>query len=77
MAYFGGINVSQDSVAIYATAKCGGTFNIHLTANLARNLPVIFLGQHGPTIVEKVRLDASTTELGNAFVTSGMHYRAQ
>ena len=42
MAYFGGINVSQDSVAIYATAKCGGTFNIHLTANLARNLPVIF-----------------------------------
>ena len=32
------INVSQGSVATYA--RCGGIFNIHLTANLPRNLPV-------------------------------------
>ena len=31
------INVSQVSVATYA--RCVGTFNIHLTANLPRNLP--------------------------------------
>ena len=31
MACFGDINVSQGSVAIYA--RCGGSFNIHLTAN--------------------------------------------
>ena len=35
------INVSQDSVATYA--MWGGIFNIHLTTNLPRNLPVIFL----------------------------------
>ena len=31
-------NVSQGSVATYAS--CGGIFNICLTANLPRNLPV-------------------------------------
>jgi len=38
MACFADINVSQDSLAIYA--RCGGIFNIELTANLLRNLPV-------------------------------------
>jgi len=38
MACFADINVSQGSVATYA--KCGGIFNMHLTANLPRNLPV-------------------------------------
>ena len=38
MACFADINVSQGSVAIYA--RCGGTFDVHLTANLPRNLPV-------------------------------------
>ena len=38
---FADINVSQGSVATYA--RCGGNFNIHLTTNLLRNLPVIFL----------------------------------
>ena len=38
MACFADINVSQDSVA--TSARCGGIFNIHLTANLPRNLPV-------------------------------------
>jgi len=38
MACFGDINVSQGSVATYA--RCGGSFNIHLTPNLPRNLPV-------------------------------------
>ena len=37
-ACFADINVSQGSVATYA--RCGGTFNIHLTAYLPRNLPV-------------------------------------
>jgi len=32
------INVSQGGVATYA--RCGGMFNIHLTANLLRNHPV-------------------------------------
>jgi len=32
------INVSQGSVATYA--RCAGVSNIHLTANLPRNLPV-------------------------------------
>ena len=32
------INVSQGSGATYA--RCGGIFNIHLTTNLPRNLPV-------------------------------------
>jgi len=35
-----GINVSRGSVATYA--RCGGIFNIRLTTNLPRNLPVIF-----------------------------------
>ena len=34
MACFANINVSQGS------ARCGGTFNMHLTANLQRNLRV-------------------------------------
>ena len=38
MVCFADINVSQGSVATYA--RCGGIFNIHLTANLPRNLPV-------------------------------------
>jgi len=37
MACFADINVSQDSVATYA--RCGKIFNVHLTANLPRNLP--------------------------------------
>ena len=42
MVCFADINVSQGSVATYA--RCGGTFNINLTANLSRNLTVkIFL----------------------------------
>ena len=40
MACFADTNVSQGSVA--TRARCGGIFNIHLTANLSRNLPVIF-----------------------------------
>jgi len=38
MACFADINVSQGSVATYA--RCDGILNIHLTANLLRNLPV-------------------------------------
>jgi len=38
VACFGDINVSQGSVATYAS--CGGIFNVHATANLPRNLPV-------------------------------------
>ena len=38
MACFADINVLQGSVTTYA--KCGGIFNIHLTANLPGNLPV-------------------------------------
>jgi len=37
MTRFADINVSQGSVATYAS--CGGIFNIHLTVNLPRNLP--------------------------------------
>ena len=40
MACFADINVSQGRVATFA--RCGGMFNIRLTANLLRNLPVIF-----------------------------------
>jgi len=36
IACFADINVSQGSVATYA--RCGGICNIHLTANLPRNL---------------------------------------
>jgi len=38
MACFADINVSQGIVATYA--RCGGMFNIHLSANLLRNLLV-------------------------------------
>jgi len=38
ITFFADINVSQDSVATYA--RCGGMFNIHLTANLLGNLLV-------------------------------------
>ena len=38
MACFADTNVSQGSVATYA--RCGGIFNMHLTANLRRNLLV-------------------------------------
>jgi len=36
--WFADINVSQGSLATYA--RCGGIFNMHLTANLPRKLPV-------------------------------------
>jgi len=38
MACFADTDVSQGSVATYA--RCGQIFDIHLTANLPRNLPV-------------------------------------
>ena len=38
MACFADINASQGSVATYA--RCGGVLNVHLTANLPRNLSV-------------------------------------
>jgi len=38
MACFADIDVSRGSVATYA--RCGGMFNIHLTTNSLRNLPV-------------------------------------
>jgi len=38
MACFADINVSQVSVATYG--RCGGIFDIYLTANLPKNLPV-------------------------------------
>ena len=38
MACFADITVSQGGVATYA--MCGGIFNIHLPANILRNLPV-------------------------------------
>jgi len=38
MACFADINVSQGSVATYA--RCGGSSDIHITANLPGNLPV-------------------------------------
>jgi len=37
MASFAGINVLQGSVATYV--RCGGIFNIRLTANLERSRP--------------------------------------
>jgi len=47
----GDINVSQGSVATYT--RCGGIFNIHLTANLPRNLPV-------KNLLNRLRFDRST-----------------
>jgi len=43
MDSFGDINVSQGSVATYA--RYGGIFNIYLTTNLRRNLPVKFFNR--------------------------------
>ena len=43
MACLADINVSQGSVATYA--RRGGIFNIHLTTNLPRNLPVNFFNR--------------------------------
>ena len=43
MACFADINVSQGSVATYA--RCGGIFNILLTTNLPKNLPVNFFSK--------------------------------
>jgi len=43
MACFADINVSQSRVATYA--RCVGMFNIHLTANLVRNLAVKNIGK--------------------------------
>jgi len=48
MACFADIDVSQGSVA--TDARCGEIFNIHLTANLPKNLPV-------KKIVNRLRLD--------------------
>ena len=39
MACFADINISQGSVATYA--RCGGIFNMHLTANLPRMKKII------------------------------------
>ena len=50
MACFADINASQGSVATYA--RCGGIFNIHLTANLLRNLALNFF-------LNRLRLDRS------------------
>ena len=38
MACFADSNISQGSVSTYA--RCGGIFNMHLTANLPRNVSV-------------------------------------
>jgi len=78
MACFGDINVSQGSAATYA--RCGGTFNTHLTANLPRYLPVIFLNKSrfdrimvtslqvdpffGPPCISSLRLRFSPYETG-------------
>jgi len=43
IACFADINVSHGSVATYA--RCDGMFNIHLTANSLRNLPVKKIGK--------------------------------
>jgi len=48
MACFADINVSQGSVATYA--RCNEIFDIHLTANLLRNLPQ-------KKIVNRLRID--------------------
>ena len=48
MACFADINVSHGSVATYA--RCGGIFDIHLTASLPRNLPV-------KTFLNRLRID--------------------
>ena len=40
MACFADVNVSQTSVT--TGRRCGGIFNIHLTANLPGNLPLKF-----------------------------------
>jgi len=52
MSCFAGINVSQGSVATYA--RCGGIFDIRLTANLPRNLSV------KKTFLNRLRLDRIT-----------------
>ena len=41
MACFADMNFSQGSIATYA--RCDGIINIHLSANLLRNLPLNFL----------------------------------
>jgi len=43
IACFADIDVSKGSVATYAS--CSGILNIHLTANLPRNLPVKFFNR--------------------------------
>jgi len=48
MTCFADINVSLGSVATYA--RCAGIFNMHLTANLPRNLSV-------KRIVNRLRFD--------------------
>jgi len=50
MACFADTNVSEGSVAIYA--RCGRIFNIHVTANLPRNLPVKKFSKIGYDLTE-------------------------
>jgi len=45
MACFVDINVSQGIVATYA--RCGGIFNVYLTANLLRNRPAKIVNRSG------------------------------
>jgi len=67
MACFADINVSQGSVATYA--GCGGIFNIHLTANLIRNLPV-------KKFVNRLRFDRiMATSLWPRFLVHPIGYR--
>jgi len=43
VACFANVNVSEGSVTTYA--RCGGIFNMHLSAYLPRNLPVKIFGK--------------------------------
>jgi len=52
MDCFADVDVSQGSVATYA--RCGGIYNIRLTANLLRNLPVKLFNQLNQLVYENV-----------------------
>ena len=69
MACFADMNVSQGGVATYA--RFAGIFNIHLNANLLRNLPVFFKSvmirqNYGHESVAPVFLADPVYILGNA-----------
>jgi len=53
MACFGDINVSQGRLATYA--RCDGMFNMHITANLLRNLPVKKIEQQEKNYLQTAR----------------------